>query len=148
MNHAPETVAATLLAYLDASGALSASAATPEAIVDVAPGAAQMQGLDDEDPAPLDPGDAAPLEVAVGAEDLPPFRVDQQTGEVSAPFGVLEAFADDVRALAKALGEHAVALVAAPTSDGTPFALSAREGEGLVVVIGDETYPWEDRATS
>ena len=58
---------------------------------------------------------------------------------------MLEAFADDVRALAKALGEYAVALVAAPTSDGTPFALSAREGEGLVVVIGDDTYPWEDR---
>ena len=147
MSLEPETIAATLLAYLSQSGALSASAATPAAIVDAEPGVAQVQRPEDEDPVPLDPGDAAPLEVTVTADDLPPFKVDQQTGEVSAPFGTLERFADDVRALARALGEHAVALVAAPTSDGTPFALSAREGEGMVVVIGDETYPWEDRRT-
>jgi hypothetical protein len=140
-----ETVAATLLAYLEASGATAASAVVEDGVVDVVPGAAQVERPGAEAPEPLDPGDAAPLELGVAPEELPPFRVNADTGEVSAPFGVLERFADEVRALARALGDRAVALVAAPTEDGTPFALSAREGEGMVVVIGDDTYPWEDR---
>jgi hypothetical protein len=46
-----------------------------------------------------------------------------------------------VRALAATLGGHSVALVRFPAADGeTPFALAAREGEGLVVVIGDDQY--------
>src|SRR5439155_1159017 len=43
--------------------------------------------------------------------------------------------------LAAALGGRSVALVRFPAADGeTPFALAARQGEGLVVVIGDEQY--------
>ena len=46
-----------------------------------------------------------------------------------------------MRALAAALGGRSVALVRFPAADGeTPFALAARQGEGLVVVIGDEQY--------
>jgi hypothetical protein len=136
-----ETAAATLLAYVRATGAERASAIVEAGIVDVAaPDVAFLQRTEEHEPEALDPGEA--LELGVETEPLPPFRVDVERGEVDAPLGALERFADGVRALARALGPGTVALVAAPTSDGTPFALSAREGEGLVVVIGDDQYPW------
>ena len=64
----------------------------------------------------------------------------EATGEVSAPFGALEQVADGVAALARAIGGDSVVLVEFPTDDETPFAVSAREGEGIVVVVGEDSY--------
>jgi len=124
----PAVAAATLHAYVRASGALGASALIDEGMVEV---------VADE---PL-ADDAAPLSLDLAVRKLPPFAVNAATGEVSAPLGALEHLADGVRALAGAFGDRSVALVRFPTTDGeTPFALAAREGEGLVVVIGDDQY--------
>jgi len=90
---------------------------------------------------PLDPHDGEPLDLGLAVRKLPPFRVNAETGEVSAPMGALEHLAEGIRAIAVALGDNSVALVRFPATDGeTPFALAARQGEGLIVVIGDEQY--------
>jgi len=136
-----EQVAATLLAYLRASGAERASALVDEGTVDVdADGSAAFERHGSPIAEPVDPGGGEPCELDVEVRPLPPFHVDEGAGEVSAPLGALEHLADGVRALARAFGGRSVALVEFPTDDGTPFALSAREGEGLVVVIGGDSY--------
>jgi len=135
----PEAVAATLLAYVRASGALRAAAMVEEGTIDaLADGSAALERAGSPIAEPLQPSEAADLGVEV--RELPPFRVAEATGEVSAPFGALEHVADGVAALARAIGEGGVVLVEYPTDDETPFAISAREGEGLVVVIGEDSY--------
>jgi len=135
----PEAVAALLLAYVRASGALRASALIDAGTVDAdADGSVALEPADSPISEPLEPGPPATLGFEV--RSMPPFRVAEATGEVSAPFGALEHVADGVAALARAIGEQSVVLVEYPTDDETPFAISAREGEGIVVVIGEDSY--------
>ena len=138
----PQAVAATLLGYVRASGALGASALVDEGTIDVdADGSASVEPPGSPVAEPLDPTAGEPLPLPLTVRELPPFRVDAEAGEVSGPLGALEHLAEGVRALAAALGGRSVALVRFPVADGeTPFALAARQGEGLVVVIGDEQY--------
>jgi hypothetical protein len=135
-------VAATLRAYVQASGALSASALVDAGAVDVdADGSASVERAESPVAEPLDATAAEPLALGLAVRKLPPFRIDAERAEVSGPLGALEHLAEGVRALATALGDRSVALVRFPAEDGeTPFALAARHGEGLVVVIGDEQY--------
>ena len=135
----PADVAATLLAYVRASGALRAVAMLEEGTVDAyADGSVAFEPAGSPLAEPLEPGDAADLGVEVRA--LPPFRVREATGEVAAPLGALEHVAQAVEAIARLLGGRSVVLVEYETDDDTPFALSAREGEGLVAVIGEDRY--------
>jgi hypothetical protein len=138
----PPTVAATLWAYVAASGALGASAVVEAGTVDVeADGSASLEPAGSPIAEPLDPHAAPPLNLGLAVRALQPFHVDPEAGEVSGGLGDLEHLAEGVRAVATALGARSVTLVRFPTADGeTPFALAAREGEGLVVVIGDEQY--------
>ena len=138
----PQTIAATLLRYVRASGALGASALVDAGTVDVeADGSASVEPADSPVAEPLDATAAEPLPLSVAVRELPPLRVDAEAGEVSGPLGALEHLAEGVRALAAALGGRSVALVRFPAADGeTPFALAARQGEGIVVVIGDDQY--------
>ena len=138
----PATVAATLDAFVRATGAEGASAMIPTGIVEVDDeGSASFEPADSPMAEPLDPHDGEPLELGLAVRKLPPFGVNAETGEVSAPMGALEHLAEGIRAIAGALGDNSVALVRFPATDGeTPFALAARQGEGLVVVIGDEQY--------
>lgn len=137
-----ETVAATLYAYVTASGALGATAIVEPGTVDVeADGSASLEPPDSPLAEPLDAQTAAPLDLGMDVRALRPFVVDAEAGEVTGAMGALEHFAEGVRALAAAFGGRSVVLVRYPTTDGeTPFALAAREGEGLVVVIGDDQY--------
>ena len=137
-----ETVAATLLAYVSASGALGATAVVEAGTVDVeADGSASLEPPDSPLAEPLDAQAAVPLTLGVDVRALPPFAVDAEAGEVTGAVGALEHFAGGVRALAATLGGQSVVLVRFPATDEeTPFALAAREGEGLVVVIGDDQY--------
>lgn len=141
-DRSPEAVAATLLFYVRASGALEASAVAEDgALVEVgASGSASVERIGGVSE-PLDPAAALAADLGVRVRALPPVEVDAATGQVGAPLGGLQHMADGVRALARALGPAAVALVRFPTVDGvTDFAISAREGDGLVVVIGDDQY--------
>jgi hypothetical protein len=139
-----KTIAATLLAYVRASGALMATAAVEGATVtaDVT-GDVLAEVEDAPGPHPLDVSAAKPLDLGIEVRALPPFDVDEATGEVRGMIGALEHFAEGVTALARVLGGRSVALVQFPTADEeTLFALSARAGEreGMVVVVGDEQY--------
>jgi hypothetical protein len=137
-----ETVAATLLDYVAASGALGATAVVEAGTVDVeADGSASLEPPQSPLAEPLDAQSAPPLDLGVEVRELRPFAVDAPAGEVTGAIGALEHFAAGVRALAATLGADSVALVRFPTTDGeTPFALAARAGEGMVVVIGDDQY--------
>jgi hypothetical protein len=137
-----EDVAATLLAFVADSGAESATAVVDAGTVDVdADGSASLERPGSPIAEPLDPSVGEPLDLGTEVRRLPAFDVDAASGEVRAPFGALDHLASGLRALAATLGGRSVALVRFPTLDGeTPFALAAREGEALVVVIGDEQF--------
>jgi hypothetical protein len=138
----PEGVAATLRAYVRASGALGASALVDAGTVEIeADGTGSFEPAGSPVAEPLEAGDAAPLELGLEVEPVAPFAVNEEAGEVNAPIGALERAAAGVRALAAALGGRSVALVRFPVLDGeTAFAMSARVGEGMIVVIGDDHY--------
>lgn len=137
-----ETIAATLLDYVRASGALMATAAVEGATVTADVNGDVLAERDDAPgPQPLDAAGATPLDLGIEVRALPPFDVDEASGEVRGMIGALEHFAEGVSAIARVLGGRSVALVQFPTTDEeTLFALSAREGEGIVVVVGDEQY--------
>jgi hypothetical protein len=81
---------------------------------------------------PPDPGDV---------RRLPPFDVDAAAGEIAGPIGGLEHLARAVRALAQQLGGRSVAMAQfETTTPGLALSISAREGEPLVVAIGDDEY--------
>ena len=136
------TVAATLLSYVTASGALGATAIVDDGMVDVeADGSASLERPESPLAEPLDAQSAEPLALRLDVRRLRPFVVDVEKGEVTGAMGALEHFAEGVRALAAAVGDGSVVLVRFPaTDDETPFALAAREGQGLVVAIGDDQY--------
>ncbi len=137
--------AATLREFVHRSGALRAQAlldAQPPALVactfmgpieivvgDEETELAHTAELDD---APADLGDV---------RQLPPFDVDAARGEVTGTIGGLEHLADAVARLAETLGGRSVAVAEFETTTPTlALALSARSGEPVVVVIGDETF--------
>ena len=141
-----EQVGATLRAYVAASGAVQAAAAVAGGIVTCdADGAVAVRRGPDDDPVALDVAGARPFGIGVEVRRLPPFAVDAERGEVSGPLGGLEHVAAGVLALSRAFGPPSVALAWPPTTDGTELVLSAREGEGVVVVIGDEQFELDER---
>lgn len=134
-------VAATLRSYVSRSGTLQAVAATPAGLVTCDQTGQVTLQEPDEDPVELDWRAADPLELGVELKRLPPFDVDAEKGEVTNVLGGLEHVADGVAALAAALGAPIAVVVWLPTADEeTELVISGREGEGLVVVIGDEQY--------
>jgi hypothetical protein len=138
-------VAATLREYVAASGALQASAAVSDGLVSCADdGAVTLQATADDEPVAIEAAGARAAPLELRPRRLPPFAVDAASGEVSGPLGGLEHVAECLLALSGALGEGVVALAWMPTTDGTQLALSARAGEGVVVVVGDEHYAMEE----
>lgn len=136
-------VGATLRAFVLRLGADGASAATADGIVDASPaGSLTVQGEDEDEPRDLPLRGAQALAMVPAPERLQgTFGVDPQAGEVHGGLGALEGAAEATRALARTLGAPTVVLVHLPTDDGeTPLAISARSGEPLVVVLGDEQY--------
>lgn len=140
--------------FLHHSGAVRAVA-----VVDQAPG---------EGPALVDCARLAPIEVTAGGHtvqlphsieldvdapagvgaiqvrQLPRFEVRAAEGEVAAPLGGLEHYAQAVRELAAALGGRNVAMVTFETSDpAAPLSITARAGDPIVLSLGAEEYEME-----
>ena len=66
---------------------------------------------------------------------------DPDTGELTAPIGVVQALADSVLALAHALGGRSVATATYRTRDpATPLTVAAREGEPVVLDIAGRHF--------
>ena len=81
-----------------------------------------------------------PIEIPRAA---PPsaMTADPETGEIHAPLGVVASLADGVLALARALGGRSLATAEFPTRDAGPeLTIAARDGEGIVVAVGDRHF--------
>ena len=84
--------------------------------------------------------DPLPVEVPRAAPGTA-VEVDPETGAVTAPLGVLPALAEGLLDLARALGGRTVASGEFPTRDPShPLTLAARDGDPVVVAVGDEQF--------
>jgi hypothetical protein len=137
-----EQVGATLRSFVSKSGALHAVAATPLGIVTCdGTGAVFFQETDEDEPRQIDVKGVEPATLDMELKRLPPFVVDELRGEVHGPLGGLEHVAEGVLSLTRALGAPCGALSWPPaTDDEIQFVVSGRDGEGVVVVIGDESF--------
>ena len=136
-------IGATLRSFVSRSGALEAAAVVEEGIVRCdGAGAVTLERDEEVGPEPLEWRGAEAVDLGFEPKRLPPFAVDDTSGEVSGPLGGLEHVALGVLAVARAVG--GVAMTWVPTTDDTTLALSAREGEGVVVVVGEEYFEMEE----
>ena len=94
-------------------------------------------------------GQPAPEPGAAQPAPLPEIRrppasalaVDTEQGELEAPIGVVVHLAEVVLALARAAGGRSVATVDFATRDPElPLTIAAREGEPIVLAIGDRQF--------
>lgn len=83
----------------------------------------------------------APLHIHM-VQAIPPtaLNVDTVTERIEAPIGVLDALAQSVRDLAVAMGGRSVAQAEFETRSGIEIALTARDGDPLVVTAGDAQF--------
>jgi hypothetical protein len=123
--------------------------------------------VDREEPAIVDVGRLAPVEVQVGERlvhvphameldaepivspelrQLPPFEVDAAAGEVIGTIGGLDHLADAMRELSRALGGASVAMAQyATTTPDLPLSVTARGDEPVVVSIGEDAFELPER---
>lgn len=104
-----------------------------------------LRAGDDEPVAlPDDLGGVLPL-LAADTEPLPVLQVDAQAAEIVAPMGAVARAAAVVRDVAAALPGRSVLTVQFQTSDPeAPLAISAREGDPLVLMLGEEPFDMPD----
>lgn len=125
-------VAATLRWFVARSGAVHVVAATPAGTFGCdASGHVTVQRTDDDEPVAV----AARPGAAPAALDVEPLRAD--------PEDELEASAAAALALSRALGTAIPVVVWLADADGTELAISARDGEGVVIVLGEEQIEME-----
>ena len=98
--------------------------------------------MEDGAPRPIPDEPAAPL--ALGDLRPPPasaVHVHAERGELHAPVGAIGHLADALLDLSAALGGRSVATAEWPTDDPElPLTLAARQGEPVVVALGDEQF--------
>lgn len=146
----PGAVEAAVREFLHRAGALRVTV-----LVDRGPARSPMvvDALDDGTlevelgPGEEGPGqDGAPAAVPVpDVRAMPPLHVTRTAEGVDLPLVQLAYLAGHVRAFAQALGGRSVATVHLATSDpALPLVIGAREGEPLVVVLGEEAFPLPD----
>jgi hypothetical protein len=117
-------------------------------------GAATMLDCDAGGDVELTEGDAtwvvpAAAEVAAAARAFPELRpapatalaADPDTGEIEAPLGTIANLGEAVLGLASAFGGRSVATADFATRDaGLPITIAGREGEPLVLAVGDRRF--------
>jgi hypothetical protein len=138
-------IAATLRAFVHASGALGATllldqgAALPLLAVEC-PAVGPVLLAEGEDVVQLDADRlaAAPLPLPA-VKALPPFEVDAVRAEITSPLGGVEHQARAVRELAEAFPGRSVLSVEFATTDVvTPLTIAARAGDPLVLALGED----------
>jgi hypothetical protein len=141
---------ATVRAFTERSQALRVvllldlGEAAPPAMLDASPGGALE--LNDEGEAHRVP---AAMPVPAPPRALPEIRpapasaltADPLTGELSAPIGAVANLGEAVLALARAFGGRSVASAEFATQDpDLPMTIVAREGEPLLLAVGDGRF--------
>jgi hypothetical protein len=136
-----DAVAATLGAFLAASGARSAMAVldtpTGPALVecDVTNGAFVTEG---EEQRPAMPAAPLPLPHLHSFELI---EVDAARAEITAPMGAVAHLAGATQELAGTLGGRSVVTAEFATTDPlTPLTIAARPGEPIVLALGEEQF--------
>ncbi|HVL96511.1 MAG TPA: hypothetical protein VM266_11690, partial [Solirubrobacteraceae bacterium] len=89
--------------------------------------------------------DVAPLPVAPPPRPVPAtaISVDAAQGEVAAPLGAVASLGAAVLALARSLGGRSVAMADFPTASGEPLSIAARDGEPLVLAMGEHQFEFD-----
>lgn len=141
------TVAATLRTLLVQAGALRAIAlldrgeAHAPLVVDYS-AAGELEVAEGEDVRALDPDALTAASVPLPAmRPLHGLEVDPDAGTIAAPIGALDAVIAALRVAARAFGGRSVVTAAFATADPEqPMFLAAREGEPLVVSVGEAEF--------
>jgi hypothetical protein len=140
-------IAVTLRAFVHAGGALEATLlldqgaeVPPLAVTCPAVGPVLLGEGEDVVQLDVDRLAAAPLPLP-DIRPLPPFEVDADRAEITAPLGGVEHRARAVRALAEAFpGRSVLTTEFATTDPEIPLLIAARAGDPLVLVIGEEQF--------
>jgi hypothetical protein len=83
---------------------------------------------------------------AIELRQLPPFEVEPDSGQVIGTLGGLDMLADAMRALAELLGGRSVAMAVYQTlTPGTDLTVTARQGEPVLVTLGDQEWELPER---
>jgi hypothetical protein len=123
-------VAATLRWFVSRSGVTHVVAATPAGTFGCdATGYVTVQADEADDPVEV-ARDAAAAAVALDVTPIAP--------------GGMEHAAEAALSLSRALGAPTAVVVWLPTEDDIDLAISARDGEGVVVMLGDEEIEMEE----
>lgn len=147
MSTPVDTACAALRSFVHLSGALRAQALVPH---ETGP------------PALISCVRLGPLEVEIGEESvtlshdveldavapdlgalrpMPPFEVSVDRGEVAGMIGGLDLLAEAVMTVAGAIGPNAAVVVEMEsTTPDVPLVMSARVGEPVLVVLGDDEF--------
>jgi hypothetical protein len=83
---------------------------------------------------------------AIALRQLPPFEVEPETGQVIGTLGGLDMLADAMIALAELLGGRSVAMAVYQTvTPDVDLTVTARQGESVLVTLGDHEWELPDR---
>lgn len=78
-------------------------------------------------------------------QQLPPFEVTAETGQIAAPLGGMEHYAEAVIGLSRRLGPNDVALSTWHTNDPeAPLTITARGTDPVVVALGEESFEMDE----
>lgn len=142
-----DTAVVALRAFVHGSGALRAQALLPQA-----DGRSALVSCTRLGPLEVIVGERAvelPHDVEIDAappdlealRPLPPFEVDAAAGQVAGVIGGLDLLAGALRTVARAIGGGAAVVAELETTTpDMPLVLSAREGEALLVTLGEESF--------
>jgi hypothetical protein len=143
---------ATVRAFAQRSGALRVvllvdSGKGAVTMLDCAGGVLELTDMDEAVTVP------AGTPVAAAPRPLPELRpppptalaIDPETGELEAPLGAVATLGRAVLGLARAFGGRSVATADFATRDpALPITIAAREGEPLVLAVGDRRFVLPD----
>lgn len=138
----PDVIAATLAAFLSASGGRSATALLETEAGAVLVECDEREGAwvtEGEEPRPAMP--AAPLPLPhLHAFEL--IEVDADRAEITAPMGAIAHLAGATNELAATLGGRSVLTAEFATTDPvTPLTIAARPGDPIILALGEEQFP-------
>lgn len=146
MSTSPIDLACVALrSFVHRSGALRAQALVPGEVPAVVScvrlGPLEVTIGDESVELPHDVALDAPEPDLSELRPMPPFEVSAERGEVAGMIGGVDLLADCVMTVARAIGAGAAVVVEMEsTTPDVPLVLSARDGEPVLVTLGDDEF--------